>query len=98
MSAKTRKTFLFGSEGIDLLTWLKSACEVRTDAEVVRYALGALADLMIADREGKTIFIRAQDGSEVRYHPVFTEDGEPEPEVRPERLLQLFRSRSKVAA
>lgn len=94
--AMTRKTFLFPPEGIELLAWLRTKCEVKTDAEVVRYAIGALTDLLIADQEGKTVVFRGPKGEETIYHPVF--EGGSEPEFNPVEALERYRGKSSVAA
>ena len=90
LSKKTyRKTFLFPESGLSLLNWLQSACHVRTDADVVRYAIGALSDLMMAIKKGDEIVIRSKDGSERRYNPVFELD-----QIDPDPIedLKAFRS------
>ncbi len=75
-----RKTFIFPESGIALLNWLQTACRVKTDADVVRYAIGALSDLMMATKNGDEVIIRSPDGSERKYHPVFELDEvEPDP-------------------
>lgn len=88
-----RKTFLFPDEGIKILDWLKAVCHVSTDAEVVRFALGALSDLMIASAKGDTIVIRSADG-ERRYHPVFTETEQS----APTEALKTFRSGRRASS
>lgn len=96
--ASTRKTFLFPPEGISLLSWLRSVCDVKTDAEVIRYAVGALADLMIADRGGVKIILRHPDGREEMYHPVFDADLGSEPQVNPSVALAAYRRKTVEAA
>lgn len=80
MSETTRKSFIFDKAGIKVLNWLKSVCRVKADVDVVRLGLGCLADLMQEDKKGSTIVIRAADGTERIYHPIYeVEDLEPEP-------------------
>lgn len=90
MAKTIRKTFLFPPSGIDLLLWLRKEIKVKTDADVVRYAIGALVDLMMALKSGDTIVIRARDGSERSYHPIWQEDVD-EGEVDPVAALDDFR-------
>ncbi len=93
-----RKSFLFPHEALQLIDWLKGACRVSTDSEVVRLGIGCLADLMVADKSGAKIIIQTADGVETRYHPVF--DLEEEDNEAPEKELQKFRAsiRRKKAA
>lgn len=93
MAKTIRKTFLFPPSGIELLTWLRKEIKVKTDADVVRYAIGALVDLMMALKAGDTIVIRSRDGAERSYHPVWQDDGD-EGEVDPVAALDDFRPRN----
>jgi len=75
-----RKSFLFPAAAVRLISWLREVCRVSTDSEVVRLGIGCLSDLMMADKEGKQIIIRAADGTEKRYHPVFDlQNAQPDP-------------------
>jgi hypothetical protein len=77
MSMSKKKNFVFTSEGLQLLDWLKKVCSVTRDADVVRIALSALCDIMIAIQRGDRIIIRSRDGqSEKAYHPFLDLDEE----------------------
>lgn len=91
MLGTTRKSFLFDKAGIEVLGWLKSVCRVKSDVDVVRLGLGCLADLMQEDRNGSKIIIRAADGSERIYHPVFEEE-----EIAPEPVEALREFRAGI--
>ena len=85
-----RKSFSCTQDGEALLAWLRDACDLQSDADVLRHAVSNLADLMMATAKGDEVIIRSVDGRERVYSPVCSgEDVGPE-ELR--RMLHAVRA------
>lgn len=87
--AKTtiRKSFSCTEDGEALLAWLKAACDLQSDADVLRYAVSTLADLVAATGNGDEVIIRSAAGRERVYSPVCS--GE---DISPEALRRMLHS------
>lgn len=59
-----RKSFSCTQDGEALLAWLREACDLQSDADVLRHAVSTLADLVAATRNGDEVTIRSADGNE----------------------------------
>lgn len=59
-----RKSFSCTQDGEALLAWLREACDLQSDADVLRHAVSTLADLVAATRNGDEVIIRSADGNE----------------------------------
>ena len=82
-----RKSFSCTQEGDALLTWLREVCNLQSDADVLRYAVSTLADLMVATGNGDEVIIRSADGRERIYSPVCSGG-----DVSPEELRRMLHS------
>ena len=80
-----RKSFSCTQDGEALLAWLRDACDLQSDADVLRHAVSTLADLVAATGNGDEVIIRSGDGHERVYAPVC--GGE---DVSPEELRRLL--------